>query len=50
MGKNMTATECEEAGCEEGEEPNITILKNKNELIYKLLGYLDDDITLEVRK
>ena len=37
-------------GCEEGEEPNITILKNKNELIYKLLGYLDDDITLQVRK
>ena len=28
----------------------INELKNKNELIYKLLGYLDDDITLEVRK
>ena len=30
--------------------PHVHIFKNKDELIQKLLGYLDDDIILEVKK
>jgi len=37
-------------GVDEGEEPHVYIFKNKDALIYKLLGYLDDDIILEVVK
>ena len=37
-------------GCYEDDEPHVHIFKNKDELIEKLLGYLDDDIRLEVRK
>ena len=35
-------------GCDD--EPYVYIFKNKDALIYKLLGYLDDDIILEVIK
>ena len=37
-------------GCDEDDEPHVYIFRNKNALIYKLLGYLDDDIKLEVIK
>tara|TARA_R100000329_G_scaffold97263_1_gene80470 strand:+ start:460 stop:597 length:138 start_codon:yes stop_codon:yes gene_type:complete len=35
-------------GCDD--EPHVYIFKNKDELIEKLLGFLDDDIRLEVVK
>ena len=38
-------------GCDMyGDKPHVYIFKNKDELIQKLLGYLDDDIILEVVK
>jgi len=37
-------------GCYEDDEPHVYIFRNKDALIYKLLGYLDDDIILEVIK
>ena len=37
-------------GCDEDDEPHVYIFGNKDALIQKLLGYLDDDIRLEVRK
>ena len=38
-------------GCDMyGDKPHVHIFKNKDELIQKLLGYLDDDIILEVVK
>ena len=37
-------------GCDEDDEPHVYIFRNKDALIYKLLGYLDDDIILEVIK
>ena len=37
-------------GCYEGDEPHVHTFKNKDTLIQKLLGYLDDDIRLEVIK
>jgi len=38
------------AGCgpHEGDEPNIKVFKNKDDLIQQLLAYLDDNITLKV--
>ena len=38
------------AGKEEGEEPRVLIFKNKDDLIERLMNFLDDDITLEVKK
>jgi len=35
-------------GCDD--EPRIKVFKNKDDLIEVLLGYLDDDISLEVIK
>ena len=37
-------------GCDEDDEPHVYIFGNKDALIQRLLGYLDDDIILEVRK
>ena len=37
-------------GCDEDDEPHVHIFRNKDALIQKLLGYLDDDIKLEVIK
>ncbi len=37
-------------GCYEDDEPHVYIFKNKDSLIQKLMGYLDDDIRLEVIK
>ena len=38
-------------GCDMyGDKPHVYIFKNKDELIEKLLGFLDDDIRLEVVK
>ena len=37
-------------GCDEDDEPHVHTFKNKDALIQRLLGYLDDDITLEVIK
>jgi len=36
-------------GCDE-DKPNIKVFKNKDDLIQQLLGYLDDEISLEVIK
>ena len=35
-------------GCDD--KPNVKVFKNKDALIQQLLGYLDDDISLEVIK
>ena len=32
------------------EQPHVLIFKNKDDLIQQLLGYLDEDISLEVKK
>ena len=37
-------------GCMVNEQPHVHIFKNKDELIQKLLGYLDDDISYEVKR
>ena len=37
-------------GCDEDDEPHVYIFRNKDSLIQKLLGCLDDDIRLEVIK
>ena len=37
-------------GCDEDDEPHVYIFRNKDALIQRLLGYLDDDIILEVIK
>ena len=37
-------------GCDEDDEPHVKVFKNKDALIQQLLGYLDDDISLEVVK
>tara|TARA_R100001086_G_scaffold102292_1_gene51308 strand:+ start:1036 stop:1179 length:144 start_codon:yes stop_codon:yes gene_type:complete len=37
-------------GCDEDDGPHVYMFRNKDALIQKLLGYLDDDIRLVVIK
>ena len=38
------------AGVEEDEEPHTRVFKNKDEVIERLMSWVGEDVTLEVKK